>query len=103
MFNGTKAGHSDARTIHSRVRGPTRCVSTNSGDLMAALNPRTLPRVPLPVNRPPPNPVGRDSVEPLRAFPPSYSYSYSARRAVLVLDHRQTPNPHTPTHRFEYE
>ena len=38
-----------------------------------------------------------------QAGPLPCSYSYSACRAVLVLDPGQTPNPQTPTHRFEYE
>jgi hypothetical protein len=45
--------------------------------------------------------------DPLSPNPPldprPYSYSYSARRAVLVLDQHQAPNPHRPNLQFEYE
>ena len=38
--------------------------------------------------------------------PPSYSYSYSARRAVLVLEPRQSPSsqqPHRPDFEYDFE
>ena len=51
-----------------------------------------------------PNLVRRDSVEPFQAFRPSYSYPYSARRAVLVLDpKRGLPSSSQNLHWPEYE